>query len=377
MVSLPDPAAPLTTPDVLRIAFPEVAGGSRSQSDVAVEVIPQGPEPRWIVLGDTRIAASVLKSWRPFRVSSRLSWTAVVTAASARMLSRLPGVVSSRASINMAYWRQNLTAFTGEWVPVVHIGNPSHTRKATIFFVVGDGQVKAVAKVPLLEGAKPAILNETRVLSELRAASFLPKPLFADATRGIAAQSWLVGRPVSRELTLAHMELLARLAVPGATIRISSQRAAIATALAQCDLPFDRPVLARALDTLDDDQPLRAFVEHRDFAPWNLKRLPDAQSGAIDWEWATLHGLPCQDLFRYFYIQDALFQGPGKVWQAYTSHPLVGEHCRRFQIPSQALRPLAFHYLLRVLAMDWQSGNASLARHSFGQISSLLETPQP
>ena len=127
---------------------------------------------------------------------------------------------------------------------------------------------------------------------------------------------------------------------------------------------------------MEDDSPLPAFIEHRDFAPWNLKRLKDGRTAAIDWEWAIPRGLPCQDIFRYFYIQDALFHGPGDAWQVLNNHALVKAHYRRFDIPPQALLPLAMHYQLRVLAMDWRGGNVFLSQYAFRQIEALLSTAQ-
>jgi hypothetical protein len=230
-----------------------------------------------------------------------------------------------------------------------------------------------VAKVPLHPLSGQAILSEAATLEQLRGADYLPDLLFRDPQRGIAAQSWLEGEPVSRKLTAAHMDLLARFAIPGATIRVSSQLSSIARDLEQADMPFDRSVLNMALGFLDYDEPLPAFVEHRDFAPWNLKRLPNGRTGAIDWEWTVLRGLPCQDIFRYFYIQDALFYGPGNAWDVLNSHRFVREHYRRFAIPPQALPALAMHYQLRVLAMDWRSGNSFLAQYAYRQVQSLLK----
>jgi Phosphotransferase enzyme family len=370
----PSLSACLTVAGVLSAAFPSAADGSSRQIELPVSVIPQAGEPRWIVVGDPRIAAQVLKSWRPFKVSTRLRWSAVVASASLGVLHQLPGVVTSRHAIDVSYWRQSLAGFEDDWAPVLYIGNPSHTRKVTVFFVGRDRRFKAVAKIPLLEDSARAILNEAQILRELAGAGYLPGFLFNDPERGIAAQSWLEGEPVSRQLTSAHMDLLARFAVPGETIRVSGQRASIAGELDGADLPFDRAALARAQQLLEYDQPLPAFIEHRDFAPWNLKSLPGGGSGAIDWEWAILRGLPCQDIFRYFYIQDALFNGPGHVWRELNRHPLVQAHFRRFAIPAEALRPLAMHYQLRVLAMDWKSGNTRLAQYAFRQIETLLHS---
>jgi hypothetical protein len=365
---------PLTLDHVLNIAFPPLHSGDRTAAgELPVHVIPQGGEPRWIVLGDSRDAATVFRSWRPFKVGTRLRWSAIAGAASLGALARLPGVITTRALIDFSWWRRSLPGFQEDWVPVLYIGNPSHTRKVTLFFVGRGGRgFNAVAKVPLHALSAVAILNEAAILEELSGADYLPTALFRDPEQGIAAQSWLEGHPVSRTLTPAHMELLARFAVPGATVRISDQRASIARELDQADLPFDRDVFSRAQEFLDYEQPLPAFIEHRDFAPWNLKRLPNGRTGAIDWEWALTRGLPGQDIFRYFYIQDALFYGPGNAWEALNGHPLVRQYWSLFSISPEALPPLAMYYHLRVLAMDWQSGNNFLASYGFRQVESLL-----
>ena len=374
MVSSTGASGPLSLSDVLNAAFPDGEGrAGTSAVEVPVQVIPQGNEPRWVVIGDSRIATPVFRSWRPFKVGTRLRWNAVIAASSLGALSLLPGVITSRNSIDLSYWRRRLSGFADDWLPVLHIGNPSYTRKVTIFFVDGDRQLKAVAKVPLHADSAQAILNEGDVLQGLAGADYLPTCLFQDTERGVAAQSWLEGDPVTRDLTPAHMDLLARFAVPGGVTRISGQRASIAAELEQADLPYDREVLARAQEYLDYDESLPAFIEHRDFAPWNLKRLAGGATGAIDWEWGVLCSLPCQDIFRYFYIQDALFNGPGDVWQRLNTDPKVLAHYRRFAISPNALPALAMHYQLRVLAMDWKGGNQRLAEYAFAQITRGLE----
>ena len=336
-------------------------------------MIPQGGFPRWIVLGSTQAATAVLGSWRPFKLSTRLRWSAVVGAAALDLLSHLPGVVRGAAEVDPAYWAQRLPAFSEDWALVIHVGNQSHTRKVIVFFVAPGGAIQAVAKVPLVPGAPAAILNEAEVLRHLRPSLGAPHTLFQDSSSGIAAQSWLEGKPVSRELTARHVAFVAGLALQNKTVRVSEFRGEIAAALDRADLPFDRSVLDKALVLLELDAPLPAFVEHRDFAPWNLKRLADGRTAALDWEWAVLTGLPCQDLFRFFFIQDALFHGPGKVWDTLLKNRLLQEHYRQFSIPRQALGALVLHYLLRVLCVDWGSGNVPLAEFSFRQICGVLD----
>jgi Phosphotransferase enzyme family len=360
---------------LLNTAFPPASAPVASpEAAVPVHVIPQGGEPRWVVIGDSRRAAPVLHNWRPFKISTRARWAAVVSASSLGMLSRLPGVITTRLAIDLSYWRTSLPGFQDDWVPVLYVGNPSHTRKVTLFFVGRhEPRFKAAAKVPLQPLSAHAILNEAEILEQLAGSEFVPVALFKDLGRGIAAQSWLPGDPVSRKLVPAHMELLARFAIPGETVKVSAMHAFTSCELDQLDGPFDRDVFSRALEFLEYDAPLPAFIEHRDFAPWNLKRLPDGRTGAIDWEWAVLRGLPCQDIFRFFYIQDALFYGPGDAWHRLNQDPLVRRYLQAFSIPKAAMPALAMYYQLRVLCMDWQSGNSFLSQYALRQIDSLLK----
>lgn len=373
MVTAPVPSGSLTIADVLEAAFP-VSGDSRHEDGATMEihVIPQGTEPRWIIVGDSRKAAPVLRSWWPFKVSTRLKWAAVVGASSMNLLSRLPGTINRTERIDPAYWRQHLPGFTEDWTPVVHVGNRSHTRKAIVFFVGSAGTFEAVAKVPLVDGAAAAILNEAEILRVLLGKPSVPAPVFEDAATGIAAQTWLEGRVVSRELTTQHIDFLASLALENSPQRVSDRRELLVGYFDNADLPYDGRVIHRALAMMKYDFPLPGFIEHRDFAPWNLKKLPDGSTGAIDWEWAVRDGLPCQDIFRYFFIQDALFDGAGWCWQDINNNRFVQSYYRRFAIPGDALLPLVAHYLLRVLSVESATGNTRLADYAFEQLVKLV-----
>jgi hypothetical protein len=154
--------------------------------------------------------------------------------------------------------------------------------------------------------------------------------------------------------------------------RVSEARAETVSALNDVDFPFDRTVLARGLELLDHDKPLRGFVEHRDFAPWNMKWLSNGGLGLLDWEWSVTESLPWQDACRFFYLDDFHFRGPGNVWERITTEPLLARYMRKFEIPEDALPPLTMRYLLRVLPTDWIGGNQDRARHTFQQIQCLL-----
>ena len=325
-----------------------------------------------MIIGIPRKALPVLRSWRPFKLQSRLKWSLVKSACSMNALSRLPGITCETASLNASYWHKWLPGFSQDWTAVIHVGNPSYTRKAILFFVDEDASVKAVAKIPLTSEAGKAILNEATVLQHLHSTRDLPKTLFQDSQHGIAAQTWLEGKAVSRAFGQAHVELLSHLAQEDETIRLCDHRTEIAANFEKLDLPFKRSRLSQALDLLNFEQQLQAFVEHRDFAPWNLKRLRDGSLTLLDWEWAVEKSLPWQDICRFFYIQDFLFQGPGKVWETLTGHPLLQTYLRRFDIPLVALPGLTMHYLLRVLCMDSTSSDPRSTEYTMRQIEMLL-----
>ncbi len=376
MLTLNDHVRPLALGDVLNAAFPTKdwpAHQDRVQSR-SVHVIPQDGEPRWIIVGDPRKALPVLGSWNPWNPGSRLRWSAVKLAASLGLLPTLPGVQGSDAMISTSYWQDNLPQFPVAWTAVIHVGSSSHTRKAILFAIGEDGAIHFAAKAPLVSGAAEAIFNEASVLEHLKQFAYLPRVLFRDCEHGIVAQSWLDGRPVSRGFKEAHLKLLNTLAAGGKTARVSDVRSAVDSELNDVDFPFDRSVLARALELLDYDKPLPAFVEHRDFAPWNLKWLSDGGLGLLDWEWAVMESLPWQDACRFFYLDDFHFKGPGNVWEKITADPFLMKHRRQFCIPSEALPALTMRYLLRVLKMDWIGGNRARAQHTFQQIQFLLAT---
>ena len=366
---------PLTTPDVLRQAFPERGSieGLLSAVKVPVYVIPQSGEPRWIILGDPRKALCVLRSWNPWNAASRLRWSAVKLAASSGFLARMPRVEHGAFQIRTSYWQHELPQFPARLNAVIHVGTRSHTRKAIVFFIGADGAVECGAKVPLVDGGAKAILNEAAMLDRMKDFENLPRIIFQDPERAIAAQTWLEGRPVSRGFSQAHLDLVSGLVNAGRSVRVSEFRSETEADLEQIDLPFDRSVLARALELLDFDTPVQSFIEHRDFAPWNLKWVRNGVLGLLDWEWSVPHGLPWQDICRFFYLDDVHFDGPGRVWEAMATNELLLNYRRRFEILPAALPSLTMRYLLRVLAMDSMSGNERLARYTFRQIERLLE----
>lgn len=373
-------ASPLTVGDVLRSVFSseKTNGTSGHREECDIHVIPQGDEPRWIIVGSPKLALPVLRSWAPWKLTSRLRWGAVQTAANLDVLSRVPGVENSSARIDTSYWRASLPqSFPENWSAVIHVGSLSHTRKSILFLIDNGEHVVWAAKSPLVAGSAEAILNEGAMLDLLRQFECVPKVLFRDRARGVVTQSWLEGRPVSRGFTHAHLELLSSLACGHGERKVSEYRAEISSDMDASDFPFDRSVLMRGLEFLDYDVALPRFVEHRDFAPWNLKWIRESVLGLLDWEWAVPDGLPWQDICRYFYLDDVHFNGAGQVWAGLTSNPLLSRYRKKFEIPPEAIAPLTMQYLLRELLMEWNGGNHWLAEYAYKQVQALLEAAVP
>ncbi len=373
-----EPASQLTAAEVVARSFCEDESvGARQREDCSTHVISQGAEPRWIIMGSPGSSLPVLRSWAPWKTVSRLRWKAVRIAAAVNALPMMPGVRNGVVRVDTCYWRSNLQCFPKEWNAVIHVGNPSHTRKAILFLIESGKQVVCAAKIPLAADASQAIFNEAEMLRVLRRLDYLPRVLYEDRSRGIVAQSWLHGNPVSRGFTEAHIELLNSLACGDGVSRVCDYRTELALGFESSDLPFDRSVLARGMDLLDCDLPLRRFVEHRDFAPWNLKWIRKGVLGLLDWEWAIADGLPWQDACRFFYLDDVHFGGAGRVWESINSNHLLASYRSRFDIPPAVLPALTMRYLLGELLMEWRGGNAWLASYAFNQIRFLLDAVSP
>jgi hypothetical protein len=336
-------------------------------------VIFQGKDPRWIVPNRSRAALPVFQSWRPYGTKTRVQWAGVVAACRWNALVLLPGIKKTRAQCNLAYWAEHIQNVHSGWDILGHIGNPSPTQKAILFFL-DRHSIPAVAKIPLTEAAATAILNEAAVLRRMRKKHIVPEVVFEDPERGIAAQSWVVGQPAARRFGEEHLDFLLRLSCEGHSARLSMYRDGMIALLQK--LPWQKlewQQIEAAVSLLDNEEDLPAFTEHRDFAPWNIRRLSDGSITLIDWEWAIEHGLPWLDVCRYFYIQDYLFQESKNVWELLKSHPLLRKYASGCGLSARAIRGLTAYYLLRSLHEDVNSGEKERAQYIFRQVQSLLQ----
>lgn len=354
----------------------QFSGGEHS-SESTVEktayVIRQGSSPRWIIPEKVRFALPVFQSWKPYNLKSRLQWEMVIAACRWGVFAYLPTVEKVKLSYDFSYWNQWIQELSYTWEILTHIGNPSHTQKAILFFIDHDCHIKAVAKLPLQAEAGGAILHEANILQKLQMKYNVPHVLFSDQEHGIAAQTWIEGKHVPRKFREEHLEFLTQLVCDGLTVRLSPYRSEIAAQLNGLDAPLDRDLLQRALALLDNETEFTAFIEHGDFAPWNMRQVKNGKIALIDWEWAMEKSLPYQDICRFFYIQDYLFRESRNVWEILTSHPLLQLYARQYNLSGKSLQSLTAYYLLRSLCRDWIDGNRERAIYTMRQLQFLFE----
>ena len=300
----------------VRKAFPPGTDLTWDADEVRPEkrffVIPDHSGPRWIVPHDWTVAKSFLGSWRPYNISSRIKWRALLIAYRQGQLGRFAKIKSLGIDTgNNADWRHLGCLLPESLFPVIYVGTPQKARKAVVGLADRDGNVSSVAKIALTDEAQRSIVHEADILKRLESEKpgLAPKSVFVNEAAGIAAQNAVVGQATGRRLLPAHVAALLALSVPSETISLRDSAETLAAQI--CLRSFDvevRNVIARVLEEIDDDEPLPATWVHGDFAPWNIKQVPDGRFRAVDWENASPRGLPLFDLVYYRSIQSFLFK---------------------------------------------------------------------
>ncbi|HME31152.1 MAG TPA: aminoglycoside phosphotransferase family protein, partial [Terriglobales bacterium] len=241
-----------------------------------------------------------------------MKWAAIRAAYHAGCLSALPDVTGVNiAGSEDIDWRSVGWSSNVSPVPVVYVGTPGVSRKAVIHLVnPASGICDAIVKVPLTEAAKAAILREADVLDMLADEDYTcsPRLLHVDRDRGITTQTALNGKAGGRKFAAAYWAALRSLMLADETTTIVGHAAEWQEQLLSAvGCESDMRTMTAALSELWDAHRLPACWVHGDFAPWNIRHLPDGTTAILDWEDAHRSGLPLQDAFHFLHIQDYLF----------------------------------------------------------------------
>ncbi len=279
----------MLAPDLAQQVFAPLPRSSPS-GDTSQDffVLSRNGQPRWLLPARQRKLDSVLASWSPYRLDSRLKWHAVCAANRIGCLSLLPGVtVSTICGLDQIDWTSLGWNIDAAPVPAVYLGTPGPARKAVIHLLdSASGVCHVILKVPINDGARAAILREGDVLISLdsEGCTLSQRLLSVDRDRGISAQTFLSGAAGTRRLRPKYLRLLRALRLPGETTSIAEHAASLQEQLLwSATSDRDLVTINAALSHLCDAHPLAAFWTHGDFAPWNIKHSPEGPA-LLDWE---------------------------------------------------------------------------------------------
>jgi hypothetical protein len=351
-----------------------------AEAQVPYTMIRGHDGPRWLIPERSALARTILGEWRPYRVPARLFWLGAQAAYRAGAMRLLPGAARIELPANVcAQLMRRIGRNLDAGMPVVLVGNLTITRKVLVFLEDRETRRCVLLKVPLTARAEASIRNEARTLNKLNGRLRAPRILYNDEDTGIAMQEYLPGVLGSRQCRPAYARLLLELSDAGKPIALRERGQQLRERLSSC---AEHPqhagriknvdLIGSALALLDRDAELQPVLVHGDFAPWNIRELPDGACTLIDWESAREHGLPLHDLCHFYFMQMRLFTPEKLFFAEMLREGAWREYCRSLEIAASLLRPLAAAFLLETLAGQWENAETGVDRFSLRQIDMLL-----
>jgi aminoglycoside phosphotransferase (APT) family kinase protein len=197
-------------------------------------------------------------------------------------------------------------------------GGPRTVSKIVLLaFAEPDPVPRIAVKTPRVARAVAGVTQEAAVLDHLTrrgAPAGVPRLLFQQDRSGIpyVGETFVEGRPLQGRLTrsshrswaLRVTDWLASLAAGGPTRSAGRwQETVVEPALARFEERFGavaHPQLHAASSAIVRSiGALPVVPEQRDCGPWNLLETPEGGLAVLDWESATVEGLPAMDLLYY------------------------------------------------------------------------------
>ncbi len=342
---------------------------------------------RWLVPNEARLGQIALAEWHPFGFLSGIKWHVFNLLYASGLLRYLPGM----AQIQIKLPPQSDWSTLG-WkdedstpVSVIYVGTPCATQKLIVFLVHPHRkQVVSVAKIPLAEGAKKNILHEADILETLAEqypTPIAPSVICRDNTLGRTTQTHLAGALMNRTFTRLHRDFLIALIQPASRTSLKEKSIELehrlqAIRLSLPNLPDLDPAFSLAHQALSslktDTTPFPQCYVHGDFAPWNLKCSQSGQLIAVDWESASDSGLPLQDIFHFFWIQDYLFEKKGTTFKMALQNPAVQNYLQHLDIDTTLSKKLYGYSLLEYWCRRLEEGSQSDAQQVYNHFASNL-----
>jgi hypothetical protein len=197
-------------------------------------------------------------------------------------------------------------------------GGPRTVSKVVLLaFAEPDPVPRVAVKAPRVEPAADTLRREAAALGHLTRRGVpagVPRLLFHREPDGVplVGETAIGGRPLQGLLSRANhrgwalrvTDWLASLAAGGPTRSAEHWRKTVVDpALERFEWQFGaiadpelRTMSASIVRSIDE---LPTVPEQRDFGPWNLLETPTGELAVLDWESATVEGLPALDLLYY------------------------------------------------------------------------------
>jgi hypothetical protein len=188
----------------------------------------------------------------------------------------------------------------------------------------------------------------------------------------MAMQEYLAGHLGSRRCKPDYLRLLIELARTGEKISLRGRGQALREQMRAHARYGESPSpIEAALRLLEEGTPLPATLVHGDFAPWNIREMPDGSSTLIDWEEAEWQGLPLHDLCHFFYMQTKLFSPRALFYARLVQEGSWRAYLSELDLRPALLPPLAAAFLLETLARSWEAGPAGAAEFCLRQLDAF------
>ncbi len=347
---------------------------SGSEPGVPYTVIRGNRGPRWLLPNQSGMLRTILREWRPYGPAARFFWHGLRLAARLGALPLVPGTTQVRLPRDAGRQLLGRFGFDGPAPhPAIMVGNTVATRKLIVFVEI-PGRGNAVIKLPLTTVARTSISVEAEALKRLDGEHGAPRLLRYQLDTGAAMQEYLAGRPGSRRCKPAYIRMLLGFVRHDAKIALRERGAWLAARLHACaDSRQHAAALDRALGYLDCNALVDSALVHGDFAPWNIRELPDGSCTLIDWELARWNGLALFDLCHFYYMQCLLFSPQTLFYKRMVNEGAWRGYCGPLGMTPALLPRLAAAFLLEMLAGYWEIPATSVDWFCLRQLKLFLE----
>ena len=292
---------------------------SRQPGATAYLAVSGASGPRWLLparASDTALLAA--RSWRPHGPAASLKWRALLAAWRHGTAALLPGVER--------IW---IAGGPSDPAPCVHLGTADRWQKAVLFHPCDPISVE---KIAIRDEARAAVAHEAAILETLARLRPGLAPELLGTAPGSLRSRWVDGDLPPPRLDEPILALLA-------------------------SLGLDREVPVGKAGLPDR---LPAFIEHGDFAPWNL-RVGTGGPRLLDWEDARIPGLPLQDLIGWHLAVGHLAGRQPVAGILQRQRLPIQDFARRIGLDAATVPPLVRLHLTRRRELARTRGDAGYA----------------